>query len=167
MEFKSLSFFFFPSLTSDFISFILSIHDPITVADNFGSWLLFLMGNIVTPFVFQFAPSFYQAPPSMEFSRQEYWSGLPFLLQGIFPTQGSNPGLPHCRQTLYHLSYQGSHHFVIHLQTFTHIYCAPGTGFRVGVTRKNKRPFWALPCWMPWIRLFSFLRCFLLLHPCL
>ena len=26
------------------------------------------------------------------------------LLQGIFPTQGSNPGLPHCRQTLYQLS---------------------------------------------------------------
>ena len=31
-----------------------------------------------------------------------------FLLQGIFPTQGSNPGLPHCRQTLYRLSHQGS-----------------------------------------------------------
>ena len=31
-----------------------------------------------------------------------------FLLQGIFPTQESNPGLPHCRQTLYHLSHQGS-----------------------------------------------------------
>ena len=28
-----------------------------------------------------------------------------FLLQGIFPTQGSNPGLPHCRQTLYRLSH--------------------------------------------------------------
>ena len=26
--------------------------------------------------------------------------------QGIFPTQGSNPGLPHCRQILYHLSHQ-------------------------------------------------------------
>ena len=26
--------------------------------------------------------------------------GCHFLLQGIFPTQGSNPGLPHCRQTL-------------------------------------------------------------------
>ena len=26
------------------------------------------------------------------------------LLQGIFPTQGSNPGLPHCRQILYQLS---------------------------------------------------------------
>ena len=30
------------------------------------------------------------------------------LLQGIFPTQGSNPGLPHCRQILYHQSHKGS-----------------------------------------------------------
>ena len=30
------------------------------------------------------------------------------LLQGNFPTQGLNPGLPHCRWILYHLSYQGS-----------------------------------------------------------
>ena len=30
------------------------------------------------------------------------------LLKGIFPTQGSNPGLPHCRQILYQLSHQGS-----------------------------------------------------------
>ena len=30
------------------------------------------------------------------------------LLQGIFPTQGSNPGLLHCRQILYQLSHQGS-----------------------------------------------------------
>ena len=84
----------------------------------------------------------------MEFSRPEYWSGLPFpspgnlpnpeikprspslhvdslsaepqgkhkntgvgnpsLLQGIFPTQESNPDLLHCRQILYQLSYQGS-----------------------------------------------------------
>ena len=34
--------------------------------------------------------------------------GCHFLLQGIFPTQGLNPGLSHCRQTLYHLSHQGS-----------------------------------------------------------
>ena len=34
--------------------------------------------------------------------------GWHFLFQVILPTQGSNPGLPHCRQTLYHLSYQGS-----------------------------------------------------------
>ena len=32
-----------------------------------------------------------------------------FLLQGIFPTQGSNPGLQRCRQTLYHLSHQEAH----------------------------------------------------------
>ena len=90
----------------------------------------------------------HQAPLSMEFSRQEYWSGLPFLssrdlsnpgikprsstlqadslppepqgkpknagvgslslLQGIFPTQGLNPGFPQCRQVPYHLGYQGS-----------------------------------------------------------
>ena len=35
----------------------------------------------------------HQAPLSMEFSRQEYWRGCHFLLQGIFPTEGSNPGL--------------------------------------------------------------------------
>ena len=34
--------------------------------------------------------------------------GCHFLHQGIFPTQGSNPGLLYCRQTLYHLSHQGS-----------------------------------------------------------
>ena len=30
------------------------------------------------------------------------------LLQGIFPTQGSNPGVPHCRQILYQLSHKES-----------------------------------------------------------
>ena len=34
--------------------------------------------------------------------------GSLFLLQGIFPTQGSNPGLPHCRWILYYLSHKGS-----------------------------------------------------------
>ena len=107
----------------------------------------------------------YQASLSMGFSRQEYWSGLPFpspgdlpnpgieprsptlqanalpselpgkphglyttlnpnpnpnspsqntgvgslsLLQRIFPTQGSNPGLLHCKQILYQLNHPGS-----------------------------------------------------------
>ena len=44
---------------------------------------------------------------SMEFSRPEYWSSLS-LLQGIFPTQRSNPGLPYCRRILYQLSHKGS-----------------------------------------------------------
>ena len=34
------------------------------------------------------------------------------LLQGIFPTQESNPGLPHCRQILYQLSQVGIIHEV-------------------------------------------------------
>ena len=33
--------------------------------------------------------------------------GCHAVLQGIFPTQGSNPDLPHCRRFLYHLSHQG------------------------------------------------------------
>ena len=36
------------------------------------------------------------------------WLGSLSLLQGIFPTQGSNPGLPHYRQILYQLSHKGS-----------------------------------------------------------
>ena len=48
-----------------------------------------------------------QALLSMGFSRQNTGVGCHALLQGIFPTQGSNPGLLHCRQILYHLSHQG------------------------------------------------------------
>ena len=47
------------------------------------------------------------SPPSMEFCRKEYWSGLPFPSPGNLPTQGLNPGLSHCKQTLYCLSHQG------------------------------------------------------------
>ena len=36
-----------------------------------------------------------QAPLSIGFSCQEYWSGLPFPSPGIFPTQELNPSLPH------------------------------------------------------------------------
>ena len=47
---------------------------------------------------------------SMEFSTPEYWSevGSLSLFQGIFPIQGFNPGLPHCRRILYQLSHKGS-----------------------------------------------------------
>ena len=38
----------------------------------------------------------------------EYWRGKHSLLQGIFATQGLNPGLPHCRQIVYQLSHEGS-----------------------------------------------------------
>ena len=51
---------------------------------------------------------------SMEFSRPEYWSGYPFPSPvdlpnpGIFPAQGSNPGLLHCRSILHQLSHKGN-----------------------------------------------------------
>ena len=51
----------------------------------------------------------HQAPLSMGIL-QAFSTGVGchFLLQRIFPTQGSNPGILHCRQILYHLSHQGS-----------------------------------------------------------
>ena len=42
------------------------------------------------------------------FPGQKSGVGSLSLLQGVFPTQGSNPGLPHCRQILYQLSHKGS-----------------------------------------------------------
>ena len=61
----------------------------------------------------------YQAPPSWNSPGKSAEVGCHFLLQRIFPIQGSNPGsnprikpkskdLPHCRQKLYQLSHQGS-----------------------------------------------------------
>ena len=48
------------------------------------------------------------------------------LLQGIFPTQGSNPGLLLCRQILYHLSHQGSPLYL----GVAHLHPASGLYFR-------------------------------------
>ena len=42
------------------------------------------------------------------FSRPNTGVGSLPLFQVIFPTQGSNPGLSHCRRLLYHLSHKGS-----------------------------------------------------------
>ena len=49
-----------------------------------------------------------QASQSMGFSRQEYWSGVPFPSPRDLPYPGIKPGLLHCRQMLYPLSHQGS-----------------------------------------------------------
>ena len=48
-------------------------------------------------------PMSYRLPGSSVhgISQQEYWSGLPFPSPGIFPTQGSNLGLLHCRQNFF------------------------------------------------------------------
>ena len=49
-----------------------------------------------------------QAPLSMGFFRQEYWSGLPYPSPGDLPNLGIEPGLLNYRQILYSLSYEGS-----------------------------------------------------------
>ena len=49
-----------------------------------------------------------QAPCPWDSPGKNTEVGCHSLLQGIFWTQGSNPGLLHCRQILYHLSHQGS-----------------------------------------------------------
>ena len=68
-----------------------------------------------------------QASLPMGFSGQEYWTGYP-LLQAIFLTQGSNPGLLHCRWILYRLNYQGrpiinARHFFVYMYEFNYYYC--------------------------------------------
>ena len=48
--------------------------------------------------------------------------GSHFLLQGIFPTQGSSPGLLHCRWSLYHLSHQGSpKYFIVKVKSLSRV----------------------------------------------
>ena len=50
------------------------------------------------------------------------------LLQGIFPTQGSNPGLLHCRQILYQLSHQGNPFtFTYGIEFFGNFLCSSKT----------------------------------------
>ena len=51
----------------------------------------------------------HQAPPSTDFPGKSTGVGCHFLLQGIFPIQGSNPGLPHCRQPLLPSEPPGKH----------------------------------------------------------
>ena len=49
-----------------------------------------------------------QTIQSIKFSRPKKKVGSLSLLQGIFLTQGVNPGLQHCRAILYELSHKGS-----------------------------------------------------------
>ena len=52
-------------------------------------WLLIHVQLFVTPWTVA-----HQAPLSTEFSRQEYWSGLPLLSPGAIPNPGIKPGSP-------------------------------------------------------------------------
>ena len=71
----------------------------------FCAWSLHGVGFFATP------PGVCSPPGSFvhgDFPGKNTGVGCHSLLQGIFPTQGSSPGLPHCRLILYHLSHQGN-----------------------------------------------------------
>ena len=59
-----------------------------------------LMGSVMSDSVTLWTVA-HQAALSMGFSKKGHWSGLHFLLQRIFLTQGLNPSPLHCRWTLY------------------------------------------------------------------
>ena len=61
---------------------------------NGVKWLLSRVQLFATPWTVA-----YQAPQSMEFSRQDYWSGLPFPSPADLPNPGIEPGSP-ARQAL-------------------------------------------------------------------
>ena len=61
------------------------------------------MDSFATPWTL-----YHQALLSMQFLRQEYWSGFPFPSQGIFLTQESNPHLMHWQVESLPLSHQRS-----------------------------------------------------------
>ena len=79
------------------------------------------------------------------------------LLQGIFPTQGSNPGLPHCRQTLYQLSHKGNPRILEWVaypfssgssqpRNLTGVSCLAGGFFTSWATRKVTRSNLQIQC---------------------
>ena len=74
----------------------------------------------------------------MDFPGKNTGVGCHSLLQGIFPTQGLNSGLPHCRQNLYHLNCLGSPQFSFRIMPL----CLPAR-------LTPARPGWVIVAWTP------------------
>ena len=77
----------------------------------FASKVMSLLFNILSRLVRAFLPRSKQPHGQYSpwnFPGQNTGVGSLSLFQGIFPTQGSNPGLPHCRWILYQLNQKGS-----------------------------------------------------------
>ena len=103
-----------------------------------------------------------QAPVSMGFSKLEYWSGLPCSAPGNPPNPGSTPGLPHFRQTLYHLSHQRSLFILLvcpKLSSFSYI--ADDVNFKVF---SSSPIFFIFVYFGLYFMLHSFLKWYFILH---
>ena len=97
---------------------------------SFGNFSLYLCICAVLCFVAQSCPTLCDPmdcsppDPSLHGASSGKNTGVDChaILQGIFPTQGSNPVIPHCGWILYHLGHQGSPftYILIHI-TWLHI----------------------------------------------
>ena len=102
-----------------FVSFLIFYLDNLSIVKSSTLALLFLPSDLLCVLshfscVRLFATTWtvaLQAPLSMGFSRQGYWSGLPFSSPGKLPDPGTEPGLPHCGQILYHWSRQHAYNY--------------------------------------------------------
>ena len=74
-------------------------------SSSLESYLLFIMGML--SHVRLTCPTCHKAPLSMEFSRQEYWNGLPFSPPGDLPNPGMEPSSPAWQANSLPLSYLG------------------------------------------------------------
>ena len=91
---------FWLGLASFFLDFIVMCHDTYLMMINYSeSESHSVMSNSLPPYGL-YSP--WNSPD------QNTGVGSLSLLQGIFSTQGLNPGLPHCRQIFYQLSHKGS-----------------------------------------------------------
>ena len=108
------------------------------VLKNTSSVLYFLVvvvGGLLAKLCWTLAPPWtvaHQAPLSMEFSRQEYWSGLPFSSPGDLSDPGIEPGSPALQADFYQLSYVIMPVFLApHYLTLHGLICYPRTPLRL------------------------------------
>ena len=76
-----------------------------------------VMSNFATPWTVA-----HQVPLSLGFSRQEYWSGLPFPPPGDIPDPGIEPCLLYWQANSFPLSYLGSVGSLVQIQTWALFY---------------------------------------------
>ena len=90
-----------------------------------------------------------QAPLSMGFPRQEYWSGLPFLLQGIFLTQVLNSHLLHWQVDYLALSHLRrhtiQHKIILHLNCVIRLPVGGKLAYGNFYSLLSQLPWWLRP----------------------
>ena len=82
--------------------FCTSVFHHVSRCLTLSPWKVKVSCSVVTPWT-----AAHQAPLSMEFSRQEYWSRLPFPFPGDLPNPGMEPRSP-ASQADYHQSHEGN-----------------------------------------------------------